>query len=93
MELFGHESFVTSVAFSVDGHLASTSFDKTVRIWRPGVNRGKLTISWTANFFVGIVSRGRHEIYAATFTIPERNNYHGQACYSVPTEPIFVANQ
>lgn len=32
--LAGHESYVTGVAFGPDGRLASSSFDKTMRIWQ-----------------------------------------------------------
>ena len=39
LELLGHDSMVTSVAFSKYGFLASTSFDKKVIVWKDGLNR------------------------------------------------------
>lgn len=32
--LSGHDAIVTSVAYSLEGHLASTSYDKKVIIWK-----------------------------------------------------------
>ena len=45
MELCGHDTLVTSVAYSVDGNLASTSYDKKVIIWKTDVDEGEV-IRW-----------------------------------------------
>ena len=44
MELSGHDTLVTSVAYSPDGDLASTSYDKKVIIWKTDVDQGSVRL-------------------------------------------------
>jgi WD40 repeat protein len=42
--LLGHEKPVTSVALGRDGRVVSSSFDGTLRVWRPKVVQEALTL-------------------------------------------------
>jgi WD40 repeat protein len=53
--LGGHEDVVFSVSFSPDGkHLASASFDKTVRVWDVASRKTKLTLTGHSDFVYAV---------------------------------------